>query len=789
MKVLVLPLSSLFFLCLLPSHSAEWERKKCTQCDKHLFCDCSDQNLVQVPSIPENVQGLNLSHNQIEVLKEDDLQEYAQLKTLYLQNNRIRTIHNRTFASLANLESLDLSYNFLASLSWPWFDQLLSLKRLNLLGNLYTSLGSGFLFRQLSRLRSLRLGNRSFRSMGRSDLVGLRGLDEMVLHGSGLQSYEDGSLGSVGPIGTVTLSLYGPFHSYPALASKILRDVSNPETLLILTDVTLADERSTQPIVELKQKAVRRVIFRNVSVTDSGIVNVMRIMDRSEVSFLGVEDSQLVGHGFWTNASATHPDKMETLYIKNVAIRDFYAFSSLAFLQNVLQFPKSVSIINSNVFLMPCPTSKLLKKLEYLDFSGNLLTDLATKESFCNGEGTLQHLRSLNLSRNSLSSLALMSTLFTNLNQLTSLDLSENDFSDMPAQCAWPSSLQYLNLSTTKLRRITPCVPPSLHILDLNDNDLTEFNLNLPNLIELRISGNKFKKLPPGIFLPSLEVLLVQRNMLSMFGKSDLMDYKKLQELEAGHNKFVCSCGFVAFFQLEVGQLVRLRDGPESYQCDSPTALRGQQVGDTHLSAFECHMVVAVSVLCTLVFLFFFISGVLCYKLHAIWYLKMTWAWLKAKRKRSVNRDDIRYDAFVSYSERDSEWVEEFLVQELENAQPPFRLCLHKRDFLPGGWIADNIMNAMEKSRRTLFVLSRHFVGSEWCRYELEFSHFRLFDENNDTAVLILLEPIAKETIPKRFCKLRKFMNSRTYLEWPEDETQRPMFWHNLKMAIKADEC
>ncbi|KAJ8262436.1 hypothetical protein GJAV_G00166460, partial [Gymnothorax javanicus] len=141
-----------------------------------------------------------------------------------------------------------------------------------------------------------------------------------------------------------------------------------------------------------------------------------------------------------------------------------------------------------------------------------------------------------------------------------------------------------------------------------------------------------------------------------------------------------------------------------------------------------------------------------------------------------------------SPSEMDSEWVEEFLVQELEGSQPPFRLCLHKRDFLPGQWIVDNIIDAMEKSHTTLFVLSQHFVNSEWCKYELEFSHFRLFDENNDTAVLILLEPIAKETIPKRFCKLRKFMNSRTYLEWPEDEEQRPLFWHNLKDAINRDD-
>ncbi|VTJ85380.1 Hypothetical predicted protein [Marmota monax] len=79
---------------------------------------------------------------------------------------------------------------------------------------------------------------------------------------------------------------------------------------------------------------------------------------------------------------------------------------------------------------------------------------------------------------------------------------------------------------------------------------------------------------------------------------------------------------------------------------------------------------------------------------------------------------------------RDSHWVENLLVQELENWEPPFKLCLHKRDFVPGKWIIDNIIDCIEKSHKTVFVLSENFVRSEWCKYELDFSHFRLFDEN-----------------------------------------------------------
>lgn len=102
----------------------------------------------------------------------------------------------------------------------------------------------------------------------------------------------------------------------------------------------------------------------------------------------------------------------------------------------------------------------------------------------------------------------------------------------------------------------------------------------------------------------------------------------------------------------------------------------------------------------------------------------------------------------------------------------------------------DNIMSAMESSRRTAFVLSQHFVRSDWCRYELDFSHFWLFEgkSGGDAAILILLEPLAEDDIPKRFCKLHKLMRSTTYLEWPQEEERRPEFWRSLRAALREEE-
>lgn len=154
-----------------------------------------------------------------------------------------------------------------------------------------------------------------------------------------------------------------------------------------------------------------------------------------------------------------------------------------------------------------------------------------------------------------------------------------------------------------------------------------------------------------------------------MFGPSDLQSYRRLQSLQAGQNKFVCSCDFVDFLQsgIKGGGDVHLTDREESYVCDSPLHLQGELVGRVRLSVVDCHRVLFVSVSCAVALLVAILVCVLLWRLHAFWYLKMTWAWLKAKRssrQRQRRRRDragsealLSFDAFVSYSERDASWV------------------------------------------------------------------------------------------------------------------------------------
>ncbi|KAI4883305.1 hypothetical protein NFI96_001577 [Prochilodus magdalenae] len=760
-----------------------FSRPSCSRCDEYHFCNCSARNFPRIPAVPEDVETLDVSLNEIESVEKQDLRSYTRLGSLNMQRNKLNKIHKEAFHSQASLETLDLSYNQLENILASWFHHLRSLKHLNLLGNLYTTLGSDPLFQYGGNLRTLKFGNLVLRKVGKNPFDGITQLNEMVFVGRNLRSYEAGSFKMTQPIETVSLSLQDLFQERPALVSKILRDVSHPETWLTIRDALLNTNESMQPLREVPKGGTTRFTLQNISTTDEAVTGLLKILDGSPLSYLGIEDIQLRGGGWWEEAYTARFDSLRSVFVRNVEIQGFFNFSSMTQLAFLLKYPAEISVINSTVFVMPCITSYFLKRIEYLDLSQNLLSDVTMQETLCHGVGIMHTLSTLNVSYNSLKSLELMSRLVTRLQRLAFLDVSHNDFLTMPQKCPWPASLRFLNLSSTKLRKVTPCLPITLTILDLGQNDLTEFHLSLPNLVELQLSGNRFLRFPEGGTLPSLSTLLIQRNTLSVFNRSDLMRFNNLRYLEAGQNNFVCSCEFVTFFKDDLGHLITLRDGLENYVCDSPFTLRGRTVVRAQLSVFECYMIPAVSVLCAAIVLTLVLTGVTCYKLHVLWYLQMISAWLRAKRKPAVRRAgaDLRYDAFVSYSQRDAEWVEEILVPKLEGAQPPFSLCLHKRDFLPGRWIVDSIIDSIERSHRTLFVLSEHFVTSEWCRYELDFSHFRIIDEHNDSAVLVLLEPIPKETVPKRFCKLRKIMNSRTYLEWPQEEERREEFWRNLK--------
>ena len=74
------------------------------------------------------------------------------------------------------------------------------------------------------------------------------------------------------------------------------------------------------------------------------------------------------------------------------------------------------------------------------------------------------------------------------------------------------------------------------------------------------------------------------------------------------------------------------------------------------------------------------------------------------------------YDAFISYSHRDKEWVRGWLLLRLEQAG--LRVCIDFRDFEPGVPIVKEVERAVLRSRKMLLVLTPSYLDSEWAELE-----------------------------------------------------------------------
>ncbi|EDO45911.1 predicted protein, partial [Nematostella vectensis] len=119
------------------------------------------------------------------------------------------------------------------------------------------------------------------------------------------------------------------------------------------------------------------------------------------------------------------------------------------------------------------------------------------------------------------------------------------------------------------------------------------------------------------------------------------------------------------------------------------------------------------------------------------------------------------YDTFISYSSQDASWVRETLQRTLESHVPPYRLCIHDRDFEIGASIHDNILNSVRLSKRMIMVLSNHFIASEWCRLEFRAAHQKVLEDRTNYLIIILFDDVDPSTLDD---ETKLYLRTNTYL-------------------------
>ncbi|NXI60887.1 TLR6 protein, partial [Chloroceryle aenea] len=400
--------------------------------------------------------------------------------------------------------------------------------------------------------------------------------------------------------------------------------------------------------------------------------------------------------------------------------------------------------------------------------------------------------------RNKFESLHKVSFMTSHMKSLKYLDMSYNLLSHdaVGVQCEWAEYLTELDLSSNQLMdAVFECLPVNIKKLNLQNNQITSVPkgmTELKSLEELNLASNRLADLPGCSGFASLELLNTEMNLILTPSATFFQSCPMVRELQAGHNPFKCSCELQDFIHLERQSGGKLFGWPAAYVCEYPEDLRGTQLQDFHLTELACNTVLLLMTALLLTLVLVAVVAFLCIYLDVPWYMRMTWQWTQTKRRAWHNHPEeqetiLQFHAFISYSERDSLWVKNELIPNLEKGEGHIKLCQHERNFIPGKTIVENIIDCIEKSYKSIFVLSPNFVQSEWCHYELYFAHHKLFSENSNSLILILLEPIVPHFIPARYHKLKALMAKRTYLEWPKERNKRALFWANLRAAISIN--
>ncbi|CAJ1058515.1 toll-like receptor 1 [Xyrichtys novacula] len=765
------------------------------------FVDRSSQNLSSVPEdLPQAAEFVDLSHNHIQQLCRGDFKHTYLLRSLNMSSNILEEIDPQTFLDTPNLEELDLSYNKLKNLSnQRYLLHTENLRVLNLTSNQFLSMALGSEFSSLVNLESLALGAKNICMNDFQSITAVK-LHTLSLHLEDYLNYEAGSLKLV-----KAKKLQIAFTSHPRMHYDLLDDA-----LLVFAELelmNLPDDLSdiVQLLGDKAEIHTSHLQVTNVTVTWEDMTEYANVLMNTSITHFSVFQVTL------TTSPNEDTETVKTTQVKSLTasqVGTTSPFGSQTAMCNFfINMPvESITVTKTPMLHMTCPKSQ--SPLLHLDFSFCALTDFifsrveSQKIVECENLGNL---RTLNLHSNNLRSLGSISKRLRLMMSLKDLDLSLNSLVyDGLKNCEWPPNITNLILSSNGLTgSVFNCLPAGTETLDLENNKISVLPLSimkLSNLLSLNLNQNRLRDLPGCNGFPYLNTLFLRFNSLSAPSVNKLENCSELKTLDVGFNPYTCTCDLRSFISLGIKAEkkkshsgIELLGWPADYHCTYPEVDRDTTLNVISIPEIYCNTgLLAATILGPSVALLILIVS-LCHYWDVPWYLKMIGQWTRAKhraRRGEVRPEDMvgtEFHAFVSYSQHDANWVHNSLLPNLEGPAGGLRICHHERHFVPGKTIIENIITCVEKCRRSVFVLSAHFVKSEWCHYELYFASHQHLTRGSDSVVLVLLEPLPQYLIPSKYNQLKSMMSRHTYLEWPHDRAKHRLFWANLRAALQCD--
>ncbi|XP_046585195.1 toll-like receptor 2 type-1 [Haliotis rubra] len=368
--------------------------------------------------------------------------------------------------------------------------------------------------------------------------------------------------------------------------------------------------------------------------------------------------------------------------------------------------------------------------------------------------------------------------------------LSERHFEVFSKDRNYPS-LTYCNYSHNFINKLPLVFQnfrlsfPMLEVLDLSHNLITfwDFTYQVTSLVE------------------STHVDLRYNNITRI----TLEDMETLKGLEPAFvdirdNPISCDCSMKTFMkELKFGSVFEPNmlkyKYIENMTCVTPKSFKGIRLKDVNLEDLFCDKddshwaypsVICASV--TLIFLFVVLFCILYPNRELLQILCVT----RCNILPPLTTWDTavkNYDVFIAASEVDEDWIVDNLLYQLEDIEltddtehdrttRKVNVCVPGRDFRPGAFTIDEIIDKTEKSRRTMVVLSKAFVASRMCGEMLRQAYFQSIIERRCHLVFVKLEQIDLNSIDstlKRSLKLYRVL----------DVADR-YFWDKIKFLLKT---
>ncbi|KAK6185624.1 hypothetical protein SNE40_007816 [Patella caerulea] len=371
--------------------------------------------------------------------------------------------------------------------------------------------------------------------------------------------------------------------------------------------------------------------------------------------------------------------------------------------------------------------------------------------------------------------------------QLTKLNMSSECpiVKNCPFDCVCTkylsTAITLVDCSSRALTQLPQHMPYNSIAIDLSNNSLASLDVRnyLIRTTGLNVSHNQISALDPGIvpLLVNVNYLDLRNNQLSNLPSSfeDTL-FDNLTSIFLSGNVWKCSCENVWMSQwlnennysVYDGSLLQcLNDANETFtfhelnpdilQCSSKT---------TSLAILAITLgIVAIIVLAISLVVYKF-----RYETRVLFYTRF--------KVRFISEDvaNKQFDAFISYSEQDREFVKT-VVNKLENELPlKYKICIHDRDFTVGTPIAENISSAINKSSVVIFVVSNHFSESDWCSFEFQTSYQTMLVHKSPKLVIIKVDDLDEDKLDN---DLRAYFRTKSFIDKNEG-----IFWDKLIYSL-----